>query len=449
MTVLGLDIGTTTICGIAVDAKSGKLLKAVTLDNDSFIEGKSFEKIQSPERIIEKVKALADELYDEFEPVCAVGITGQMHGIVYIDENGKAVSPLYTWQDSSGNEQCGEESYAQRLSAVTGYAAASGFGATTYYYHKCNNLVPESAVGFCTIHDYAGMVLTGRKTPKIHTSDAASFGIFNIEKGCFDKEKTEKAGLDWSLFPEVTDEFESIGEYRGVPVCVAVGDNQASFIGSVKEMDGCALVNMGTGGQISMLTQLKKAPEGMEIRPLGAGYNILVGCSLCGGRAFAVLADFFADVAQMINGERPKTVYKAMDAMLAESNCGEALNVSTKFSGTRVNPSLRGSIENIGVDNFTPLNLMNGFLGGMVSEITEMIEPTGCKVKKLVGSGNGLRKNVPLQNRFSKALDCDMMIPLNREEAAFGAALTALVACGEKADLAAAQQLVKYESSIL
>ena len=137
MTVLGLDIGTTTICGIAVDAKSGKLLKAVTLDNDSFIEGKSFEKIQSPERIIEKVKALADELYDEFEPVCAVGITGQMHGIVYIDENGKAVSPLYTWQDSSGNEQCGEESYAQRLSAVTGYAAASGFGATNGRYHQC------------------------------------------------------------------------------------------------------------------------------------------------------------------------------------------------------------------------------------------------------------------------------------------------------------------------
>ena len=40
MNVIGLDIGTTTICGIAVDAQSGELLKSKTLDNGSFIGGK-------------------------------------------------------------------------------------------------------------------------------------------------------------------------------------------------------------------------------------------------------------------------------------------------------------------------------------------------------------------------------------------------------------------------
>ena len=89
---------------------------------------------------------------------------------------------------------------------------------------------------------------------------------------------------------------------------------------------------------------------------------------------------------------------------------------------------------------------MNGFLGGMVSEITDMISSTDCEIKSLVGSGNGLRKNLPLQKRFSKALGCEMAIPLNREEAAFGAALTALVAGKIKPDLGTAQQLVQYES---
>ena len=74
-----------------------------------------------------------------------------------------------------------------------------------------------------------------------------------------------------------------------------------------------------------------------------------------------------------------------------------------------------------------------------------MIEPTGCKVTSLVGSGNGLRKNIPLQKRFSQALGAEMLIPLNREEAAFGAVLTALVACGVKSTLEEAQKLISYE----
>lgn len=444
MNVIGLDIGTTTICGIAVDAESGKLLKSVTMDNDSFIDGKPFERIQAPDKIIEKVTALAAELTAEFAPVCAVGITGQMHGIVYIDADGKAVSPLYTWQDSSGNEPYGGSTYAKVLSDTTGYNAASGFGATTYFYHSKNSLVPEAAVKFCTIHDYAAMVLTGRKQPLVHTSDAASFGLFDLENTCFDRAAIEKAGLDFSLFPEVTGDFVSVGEYNGVPVCTAIGDNQASFIGSVRDMDGCALVNMGTGGQISMLTDLKKAPEGMEIRPLCSGYNILVGCSLCGGRAFAALAQFFTEVYKMITGEKPQNIYKAMDEALAGCEAEDELTVSTKFSGTRLNPEERGSISNISTDNFTPVQLMNGFLGGMTDEIMQMIAPTGCTVKTLVGSGNGLRKNLPLQKRFSKAMGTEMLIPQNREEAAFGAALSALVACSAKPDLQSAQKLVSY-----
>ncbi len=447
MNVIGLDIGTTTICGIAVDADSGKLLKSVTLDNDSFISGRPFEKIQSPEAIIEKVTALASELTAEFAPVCAVGITGQMHGIVYINAEGRAVSPLYTWQDESGNQLFENGTYASVLSELTGYNAASGFGGTTFFYHSKNSLVPESAVKFCTIHDYAAMVLTGRKTPLTHSSDAASFSLFDIENGCFDRAAIEKAGLDYSFFPEVTCDFDVVGEYNGVPVCVAIGDNQASFIGSVRTMKGCALVNMGTGGQISMLTDFKKAPDGMEIRPLCSGKNILVGCSLCGGRAFAVLADFFKACLEMAGCECDGSIYKFMDAALeAAGDEAEQLSVSTKLSGTRSNPALRGSINNIGTDNFTPVALMDGFLGGMVSEITEMIEPTGCKVTSLVGSGNGLRKNIPLQKKFSSALGAEMMIPINREEAAFGAVLTALVACGAKPSLEEAQKLIGYEN---
>ena len=158
----------------------------------------------------------------------------------------------------------------------------------------------------------------------------------------------------------------------------------------------------------------------------------------------AGIIDFFKSCLAMAGCECDGSIYKYMDAAL-ESDDEDSLTVSTKLSGTRSDPTLRGSITNLGIDNFTPVALMNGFLGGMVSEIIEMIEPTGFKATSLVGSGNGLRKNVPLQKRFSAALGARMQIPLNREEAAFGAVLTALVAAKAKESLEQAQKLISYE----
>ena len=58
MNVIGLDIGTTTICGVALDCDSGEIRQTVTLPNDAALAGKPFEKLQSPEQILQKVTAL-------------------------------------------------------------------------------------------------------------------------------------------------------------------------------------------------------------------------------------------------------------------------------------------------------------------------------------------------------------------------------------------------------
>ncbi len=446
MKVIGLDIGTTTVCGIVLDCENGKICKTVTLPNDSFLAGKPYEKIQSPEIILRKVTALCEELCAEFSPV-AIGVSGQMHGIVYLDENGKAVSPLYTWQDESADQPVDGTTYAVKLSNLTGYKMASGFGGSTYYYHTCNQLVPEDAVCFCTIHDYVAMTLAGRKTPLVHASDAASFGLFDLNTRAFDEKAIQAAGLNRELFPQVTASFAVLGEYHGAKVCTALGDNQASFLGSMKNPEQGLLVNMGTGGQVSMLCSPGMNPAGMELRPLNEDMNLAVGCSLCGGRAFAALADFFSACCEMVNGEKPKNIYAAMDRALAVQTEQEpdALNIRTTLCGTREDPSLRGEIQNLGIENFTPTAMMNGFLDGMVEELWTMAKEAGCKASFLVGSGNGIRKNIPLQKRFSDALDLPMNIPLHHEEAAFGAVLSALVACGIKKDLPQAAELIQYE----
>ncbi len=449
MKVIGLDIGTTKICAIIIETSGGKVLRTVARNNDTQLKGSApFERIQSPELIIEKCFFLLKELTDEFPDVACIGITGQMHGILYIDKNGDALSPLYFWQDESGNEPYNEkQSYAEYLTGLTGYKMATGFGGTTYFYHSQNGKVPANTAMFCTIHDYFAMKLCSKSEPLIHTSDAASLGFFNLNSLQFDEQAIKMAGLNFNHFPQVTKEFELAGKYNNqIPVSVAIGDNQASFLGSVCDMDNSILVNVGTGSQISYLTDKTTTVKGLEIRPCFGNKYICVGSSLCGGRAFALLEEFLRKTAGYVTGKPTDCAYQAIDNYLAGSQPPKnPLKVSTRFAGTRDNPEERGSIENLGLDNFTPQHLIWGVLGGMVEELQAMYLATNEQNHSLlIASGNGLRKNLALQKLFAENFGIELKIPAHSEEAAFGAALFGITAAGFEESIYTAQKLIKY-----
>ncbi len=454
MKAIGLDIGTTTVCAIVIDASNGEVVKSITLDNDTFLaDTKPFEKIQDPEKILSKALKMVDELCGEFEDIVSIGVTGQMHGIVYLDKDGNSVSGLYIWQDGSANEIYENgKSYAAYLTDLTGYKMASGFGAATYFYHAKNNMVPENAATFCTIHDYAAMKLAGANKPVMHTSDAASYGLFDIKNACFDGDAIKKAGLDFEMFPEVTSENAVLGKKDGkIPVSVAIGDNQASFLGSVCDMEECLLVNVGTGSQISFATKGDIAPSGLEIRPCVGESKIMVGSSLCGGRAFALLEKFFRETAELVTGEKCASAYKGIDAFLEKTvEVANPVQFSTLFCGTRENPEERASIENLGIDNFTPGHLIYGVMNGMADELSEMYK-SGISVcserpRKLIASGNGIRKNMSLQRIVSEKFGMELKIPKHKEEAAYGSAIFSLTSAEIYGTIQSALQLIQYES---
>ena len=92
---------------------------------------------------------------------------------------------------------------------------------------------PRQAVSFCTIMDYLGMALTGQKEALVHTSNAAGFGLFDVQNGCFYEDILEQMGVGNAMLPKITGELSILGTYKEIPVCTAIGDNQASFLGSV------------------------------------------------------------------------------------------------------------------------------------------------------------------------------------------------------------------------
>ena len=449
MLVLGLDIGTTGLCALLLDSDSGEVLKTLKRLNSAKLESANeYEKIQDPSNILENCLEMVAQLFDEYEGISCIGVTGQMHGILYLDEKGNSLSPLYFWQDESGNQSYNQtQSYAEYLTDLTGYKLASGFGLVTYFVHKHKGKLPDGARKICTIHDYVAMKLSGRFEPLMHSSDAASLGMFDLSKLSFDEKAIEKADLDPKILPKVSSAFEILGFYNGkVPVCLAIGDNQASFIGSVKNTDESVLANVGTGSQLSFLSDKRSFPAGLELRPLVDDSFICVGSALCGGRAFALLENFFRQTLSLIGGIELESTYPPIYAFLDKALAvHDPLKVSSAFSGTRENPSERGSVENIGIENFTPGNLILAFLDAIAQELYDMYALSADKGKKqLIGSGGGLRKNHVLRSLFEEKFSMKIMIPLYEEEAAFGAALSAMVATGLKENLSAAQQIIRY-----
>lgn len=427
MKSIGIDIGTTSICGISADCQSGEILKSVTLPNDSFIEtNKSFERIQDSDKILKKVFSLVEELTDE--DTVSIGFSNQMHGILYTDKNGNALSPLYIWQDARGNEVYKDgKTYAE---AIGGFA---GYGLVTDFYNRVNGLVPENTAYCMSIGDFATMHLCKKNVPLMHITNGAAFGCFDIKESRFT--------VDLPYLPPITKDFAVVGEYKGIPVTVSVGDNQASFIGSVKDND-TALINVGTGSQVSVICDSPDVGDGLEARPFDGEKYLAAGCALCGGRAFAMVERFLARAVEIATGEKPDSLYAQIDKIL-ETKKETSMKADSRFCGTRLDPTVTGAYTGITENNFTPEDMLLSTLYAMTNELYGMYASSGKKCVSLVCSGNGIRKNAALRKITSKTFSCEVQVPFYKEEAAYGAALTSMAGAKIKT-LEEARQLIRY-----
>jgi sedoheptulokinase len=296
----------------------------------------------------------------------------------------------------------------------------------THAYNLEHGLVPDTAVKLCTIHDYLAMVLAGNTTPVTDPTDAASLGLYDLQQRCFDPVALKQAGLDPAMLPDIAaDPYLGTGSL-GIPVFNAIGDNQASFLGSTGGDLNCMLANVGTGSQFSVYTPKYMSCSGLETRPFPGGGYLLVGASLCGGRAYALLEKFFRQTVEMATGTAPDSCYDSMAALLAGSEKpADIPAVTPLFQGTRQDPSLRGHIDGLSTENLTPLHLIWGMMEGMAGELHDMYllyRNAGGSDVSFIGSGNGLRKNKYLQKCFSDLFGQTLVMSDCNEEAATGAA---------------------------
>jgi sugar (pentulose or hexulose) kinase len=477
--VLGIDIGTTSITALAVDTADGSVLTRHTTANQAETttvadqaRGRSeWDVVRMAENARRCLAAAAAELGPRRNELAGIGITGQQHGMVVVDDQLAPLTPFVNWQDRRGDDTllAGSRSYVQEASERagpeaprrTGCRLATGYMAVTLFWLRENGLLPGHGTA-CFVMDYFGAMLTGRP-PATDATCAASSGALDVVNGAWDAAILDALGLPRGLFPPVrpsgaflgglTDALAAnTGLPAGLPIYVGIGDNQASFLGSVADRRRSALVNVGTGAQAAAFTEQFHYDPHLETRPFPGGGYLLVSAGLCGGRSYALLERFFRDVGrQFFQADRPELLYDAMNRLAERVPRGAGgLRCEPYFTGSRMDPDLRATWSGMSAENFTPAHLMRALLEGLARTLHDgFAQVTGgaqLTCQRLVGAGNGLRENRVLARIVAEEFGMRLSVPQHREEAAFGAALLGAVGAGVFPDLVRAGRLIQYDA---
>lgn len=459
--VLGLDVGTTSVSVVPV-TEAGRVLTGRSREHRAGIPAENpWESLQDPGKLLDAARELLQETLDELGSPAAIGVCSQMHGPVYMNGRGEAVSPVYTWLDGRGNlpvpgrpgesREGGPVSYAAYLSEITGTALSSGFAVVTHHVLQAHDAVPPEAEAIGTAGDFVAAALAGRSRPLMDASQAHSFGAYDVSRDGWNLEAVRQAGLSPALLPDLVPAGTVLGNWSGTPgtpVTSCLGDNQASFLGAAREFMSDGVLSLGTSGQISVHLGDSESPHpAIDIRPFPAGGYLAVGASLTGGKAYQTLRDFLDDVCVRLAGARPEGVdysrlndlaQELMESLRAENRSvlqdPRLPRVDTRFLGARSEPEARASISNLSPWNFTVGNLALGVLSGMIEELYGMFEllPEAVRTgtRRVCLTGNALRRNPVLQELAGLHFRLPTYIPGYTEEAAVGAALIAGVGTG-------------------
>lgn len=462
---LSLDLGTTSIAGIAV-APDGEIVNSVQRSNTSACEGlPAGHAEQDPLEIRTIALDVLSELASELPGTAAcLGLTGQMHGVLLADAERRPLTSLITWQDRRATESANDHSgsWLESFSAAcsdtdlqrTGCRLSPGYLASTLSVLSRTDRVPPEAHRAAFLTDWIGAELTDGAIVT-DRSNAAASGVYDLAGDYWSEPLLTAGGLAKSLFPEVVDSGTILGPLSpgianstrlpaGLPVCGAIGDNQAAVLGSLPENESAIQINVGTGGQISWPVDTFRRVAGMDTRYLPHGRFLLVGAGLAGGDAYAWVNHILGQwLSPFGNPPAAESLYSQLNELAATvPSDADGLTCQPLFRGTRREPHARGRLTGITWENFTPGHLARAVLAGIAEGFAwffdNAAEARPADFEKIIGSGNGLRQNPLLVDCLARRFDRPVYLPVHSQEAAYGAALLAGSQCGVWSDLASA-----------
>lgn len=337
-------------------------------------------------------------------------ISNEMHGFIVTDVYGVPVVDYISWQREFGRipiEHTGEtaenilskEDFNEDIRR-TGMPLRAGLPSVNLLYLRNSKALMrrEGKLRFYTLGDYILRSLSKQEVC-CHPTNAAATGLMDLISGNWNSRLCRIAGGQHIYFPEIGEsaiEFDFDGVHvRALP---ALGDQQSALLGAgVRDMSDVSF-NLGTGAQVSRLTDCLRFSPDYQVRPYFGGKYLKTVPHLPSGRALNVYFRFVQSIVRQFNNNVDDT--EVWEWIMKE--VGRVQNVNLQcdlsFFTNAITNHNKGSIGNIGEYDFTVGKLFYSLFKQMSENFvaaTEKIGQADELVSKIVFSG-GIARRIPM-----------------------------------------------------
>lgn len=469
MVLIGIDVGTTGTRTIAIN-EGGDVVAAATAEY-SLLTPKPGWAEQNPadwwRATQETLRTVAAQVGRE--EIAGLGLTGQMHGSVFLDAQGDVIRPALLWNDQRTESQCDEITQRvgqERLLRIACNPALTGFQAPKILWLRQEEPDAYNQVAHVLLpKDDIRYRLTGEMATD--ASDAAGTLLLDVGQRDWSHEILDALEIpqEWlpQVFegPEVTgrvkdDVADDLGLPRGLPVVAGGGDNAAAAVGNGIVQEGLLSCSIGTSGVLFAHT------DTLKVDPAGRLHAFchavpdrwhLMGVTLSAGGSFRWHRDVLGGEEKAEAEAQGVDAYDLLTQAAATASLGsEGLLFLPYLTGERtphLDANARGAFVGLTVRH-TKAHLTRAVMEGVTFSLRDsltLMQQLGLEIQQIRATGGGAR------SPFWRQMQADVLgSPVTEmavtEGPAYGAAILAGVGAGIYSDVPAACQQVIRTSGV-
>jgi xylulokinase len=437
---LGIDCGTQGTKAIILDAISGQVLGQGAAAH-TMISGANGRREQDTQQWLEAFtlatrQALMAANVDG-QSILGIGVSGQQHGLVLLDDQGEVLRPAKLWCDtetSAENDRLlthlgGEKGSLERLGVVI----APGYTVSKLLWTKEQHPVVFSRIARILLpHDYLNFWLTGRACSEY--GDASGTGYFNVRTRQWDLQllrDIDASGRLQAALPELIDAHQNVGtilpaiaEHLGINPNALVssggGDNMMGAIGTGNIQPGAITMSLGSSGTVYAYSEVPKVSPDASVATFcssSGGWLPLI-CTMNLTNATGAIRELFDLDLQQFND------------LVAEAPIGaDGVSMLPFLNGERVPalPHATGSLHGLTLDNLTQANLCRAAVEGTTFGLRyglDLLRQNGLQSRSICLIGGG-SKSAVWRQIVADIMNTPVICTEQSEAAALGAAIQA------------------------
>ncbi len=456
MLYVGVDLGTSSIKLLLME-ENGDIKNIVTREYPLYFPKPGWSE-QNPEdwysALIDGVRELVKDC--DRNQIEGISFSGQMHGMVILDEKDQVIRPAILWNDGRTQAECdylNHEIGREKISAYTANMALTGFTAPKLLWvrkHEPDNFAKIKKV--MLPKDYVAYRLSGVHCTDV--SDASGMLLLDVKNKRWSREMLEICGLEEKQMAKIFESYQVVGtltqqaaQELGLPASVKViaggGDQAVAAVGTGTVGEGRCNVSLGTSGVVFISTKEFAVDENNSLH------------------AFAHADGRYHFMGVMLSAAASNKWW--MDEIIGTKDyTGEQQGI-TKLGGNNVyflpylmgertphnNPDARGTFIGMTMDT-TRADMTQAVLEGVAFALRdsfEIVKSLGVEIDRIRINGGGAKS--PLWCKIiADVLNVKVDKINSAEGPAFGAAILAAVGCGRYANVEeATEKLIKVIST--